>query len=108
MEEEEKEQEGNSKFLSRYCEFCNKCGKTYCGCNSSDLEEGLLNVEKPNSNPSIEKTPSPTVRNPPVGWATQSHRVVMVARENRQNMEIEQARPPSLEEEYNTDSNVSK
>ena len=32
----------------------------------------------------------------------------MVARENRQNMEIEQARPSSLEEEYNTGSNVSK
>ena len=31
----------------------------------------------------------------------------MAAMENRQNMEIEQARPPSLEEEFNTDSNVS-
>ena len=64
MEEEEENQAGNSKFLGRYCEFCDKCGKTYCWSNSSDWEEGLLNVEKPNSNPSIEKTPSPTVRNP--------------------------------------------
>ena len=105
--EEEEEQAGNKNFLGRYCEFCDKCGKTYCWCNSSDWEEGLLNVEKPNSNPSIEKTSSPTVRKPPVGWATQRHRVVMAARENRQNMDIEKVRPPSLEE-YNTDSNVSK
>ena len=57
MEEEEEKQASNSKFLGRYCEFCNKCGKTYCWCNSSDWEEGLLNIDKPNSNPSIEKTP---------------------------------------------------
>ena len=88
--------------------FADKCGETYCWCNSSDWEEGLLNVEKPNANPSIEKTPSPTIRKPPVGWSEQRCRVVMAARENRQNMEIEQARPPSLEEEFNTDSNVSK
>ena len=66
--EEEEEQSGNNKFLGRYCKFCNKCGETYCCCNSSDWEEELLNVEKPNSNPSIEKTPSPTIRKPPVGW----------------------------------------
>ena len=108
MEEEEEEQAGTSKFLGRYCEFCNKCGETHCWCNSSDWEEGLLNVEKPNSNPSIEKTLSPTVRKPPVRWAAQRCRVVIEAREIRQNMEIEQARPPSPEEEYNTDSNVSK
>ena len=106
--EEEEEEVGNNKFLGRYCEFCDKCGGTYCWCNSSDWEEGLLNVEKSNSNPSIEETLSPTIRKPPVGWATLRHRVVMTARENRQNMEIEQARPPSPEEEYNTDSNVSK
>ena len=106
MEEEEEEQAGKSKFLGRYCEFCDKCGETYCWCNSSIWEEGLLSIEDPNSNPSIEKTPSP--RKPPIGWATQRHSVVMAARENRQNMEIEQARPPSPEEEYHTDSNVSK
>ena len=105
-EEEEEEQVGKSKFLARYCEFCDKCGKTYCWCNSSDWKEGLLDVENPNSNPSIEKTSSS--RKPPIRWATQRHRVVMAARENRQNMEREQARSPSPEEEYNTDSNVSK
>ena len=50
---EEEEQPGKSKFLGRYVEFCDKCGKTYCWCNSSNWEEGLLNVEKPSSNPSI-------------------------------------------------------
>ena len=104
---EEEEQSGNNKFLGRHCKFCNKCGETYCWCNSSDWEEGLLNVEKPNSNLSVEKTPSPTIRKPPVGWSEQRWRVVMAARENRKNMEIEQARPPSLEEEFNTDSSVS-
>ena len=68
---EEEEQAVNNTFLGRYCEFCDKCGETYCWCNSSDWEEGLLNIEEPNSNPSIEKTSSPTVRKPPVGWATQ-------------------------------------
>ena len=45
--EEEEEQSGKSKFLSRYCEFCDKYGKSYCWCNSSNWEEGLLNVENP-------------------------------------------------------------
>ena len=96
--EEEEEQAGNNKFLGRYCEFCNKCGEMYCWCKSSYWEEGLLNVEKLNANPSIEKTPPPTIRKPPVGWAEHRHRVVMAARKNRQNMEIEQVRPPSAEE----------
>ena len=106
MEEEIEEQPGKSKFLGRYCEFCDKCGETYCWCNSSDWEEGLLNVENPSSNPSIERTPSPT--KPPVGWAAQRCRVVTAASENRQNTEREQARPSSPEEEYNTDINVSR
>ena len=91
-EEEEEVQAGKSKFQGRYCEFCDKCGETHCWCNSSNWEEGLLNVEDPNSTPSIEKTPSP--RKPPIGWTTQRCRVVMAARENRKNMEIEQARLP--------------
>ena len=104
--EEEEEQPSKSKFLGRYCEFYDKCGETYCWCNSSDWEEGLLNVENPSSNPSIEKTPSP--RKPPVGWAAQRCRLVMAASKNRQNTEREQARSPSPEEEYNIDSNVSR
>ena len=59
----------------------------------------MLNVKKSGSNPSIEKTPSPTLRKPPVGWAAYSHRIVRAA---------EQARPPSLAEEHSTGSNVSK
>ena len=64
--EEEEERVSNNKFLGKYCELCEKCSETYCWCNSSDWEEGLLYVENPNvhTNPSIEKTPSPTVRNP--------------------------------------------
>ena len=62
--EEEEEQSGNNKFLGKYCEFFKKSGETYCWCNSSDWEEGLLNVEKPNANLSIEKTPSATIRKP--------------------------------------------
>ena len=82
--EEEKDQTGNSRnVLGRYCKFSNKCGKTHCWCNSSDWEEGLLNVEKQNSNPSIAKTPSPTIRKPPVGWSALKHKVIMAARENR-------------------------
>ena len=67
--EEEEEGVSNNKFLGMYCELCTKCGETYCWCNSSDWGEGLLDVEKPNAdtNPSIEKTPSPTVRKPPAG-----------------------------------------
>ena len=97
--EEEEEQPDKSKFQGRYCEFCDRCGKTHCWCNSSDWEEGLLDVEKPGSNPSIEKTSSPTVRKPPAGWATHRHRIVRAA---------EQARPPPLEEEHNINVNVSK
>ena len=105
--EEEEEQAGNNKFLGKYCEFCMKCGETYCWHNSSDWEEGLLNVEKSNDNPSIKKTPSATDRKPPAGWAEQRHRVVLAARQNKQNMEIEQTRSLSLEE-FHTNSNNSK
>ena len=63
--EEEGEVEQESKFLGKYCEFCDRCGKSHCWYNSSDWEEGMLGAEKPGSNPSIEKTPSPTVRKPP-------------------------------------------
>ena len=41
-EEEEAEQE--SKFLGKYCEFCDRCGESYCWCNSSYWEEGMVNT----------------------------------------------------------------
>ena len=53
--EEEGEMEQESKFIGRYCKFCDRCGKTHWWCNSSNWEEGLLDKEKSGSNPSIEK-----------------------------------------------------
>ena len=97
--EEEGEVEQEHDFLGKYCKFCDQCSKTYCWCNSSDWEEGLLNMEDPSSNPSIEKTPSPTIRKPPVGWIKYRHRVIF---------EAEQARPTSPAEEHSTDSDVNK
>ena len=43
--EEEGEVEQESKFLGKYCKFCDRCGKTHCWCNSPDWEEGMLNTE---------------------------------------------------------------
>ena len=83
--EEEGEVEEESKFLGKYCEFCHRGGKMHYWCNSSDCEEGLVDVEKLGSNPSIEKTPSPTVRKPPVGWAMYRCRIVRAAeQQNKQ------------------------
>ena len=45
--EGEGEVEQECKFLGKYCEFCDQCGETYCWCNSSSWEEGLLNVKDP-------------------------------------------------------------
>ena len=106
--EEEEEGVSNNKFLGKYCELCVKCGETYHWCNSSDWE-GLLDVEKPNADtdPSIEKTPSPTVRKTPAGWVEQRCRTVQAAKDNRQNMVIENARSIS-QEEFNNNSNDSK
>ena len=97
--EEEGEAEQESKFLGKYCEFCDRCGESHCWCNSSDWEEGMLNTERSGFNPSIEKTPSLTVRKPPMGWAAYRHRIVKAA---------EQARPPSPAEESSIDSNIRK
>ena len=62
------ESEGEAKqertFLDKYCKFCDRCSKTHCWCNSSNWKEGLINVDDPNSNPSIEKILSPTVGRP--------------------------------------------
>ena len=59
----------------------------------------MLDIERSKFNPSIEKTPSPTTRKPPTGWATYRHKIIK---------EVEQARPPSLAEEPSTDSSISK
>ena len=60
-------------------EFCAKCNETHCWSNSSNWEEELINVDNSNSNPSIERIPSPTVRKTPVGWSTFRHRVIREA-----------------------------
>ena len=70
-------------FLGRYCEFCDRCGKTHCWCFSSNWKEGLFNLDDPNSNPSIEKIPSPTVKKPPVGWSEFRNRIIREAEETR-------------------------
>ena len=81
-EEEEGVSKSNNNFLGKHCEYCTKCGETYCWYNSSDWEEGLLDVEKSNTaNPSVQKTPFPTVRRPPAGWAEQRHREFCSKRE---------------------------
>ena len=97
--EEEGEVVQESKFLGKYCKFCDRRGKSHCWCNSSDWEEGMLNTERSGFDTSIEKTPSPTVRKPPMGWAAYRHRIDKAA---------EQAWPPSLAEEPTTESNISK
>ena len=97
--EEEGEVEQESKFLGKYCEFCDRCGESHCWCNSFDGEEGMLNTERSGFKLSIEKTLSLTVRKPPMGWAAYRHRIVKAA---------EQARPPSPAEEPITGNNTSK
>ena len=53
-------------FLARYCEYCNRSGEKCCWCFSSNWEEGL---DVNNPNPSVEISPSPTVRKPPADWS---------------------------------------
>ena len=93
--EGEVKQETN--FLGRYCEYCKRCAETCCWCFSSNWEEGL-NVDNPNSNPSIEMIPSPTVRRPSVGWSKIKCTMIKGT---------DQTRPPSLTEEVSTDSGTS-
>ena len=85
------------KFLGKYCKFCARCNETHFWCNSSNWEEELININDPNSNPSIEKIPSPTVRKSPVVWFMFRCRVIR---------EAELARPPSPAEEASTDSGI--
>ena len=71
------EESRNNSFIGNYCETCDHSGETRCWCNSSDWREELLDVETPNTNPTLEnKTPSPTVRKPPAGWVEQRRRTV--------------------------------
>ena len=86
--EEEGEVEQESKFLGRYCEFCDRCCESHCWCNFCDWGEGMLNRERSSFIPSIEKTLSPTIRKPPMGWAVYRCRIVKAA---------EQARPHHLQ-----------
>ena len=95
--ESEGEVKQERKFLGKYCEFCARCNETHCWCNSSDWEEGLINVDDPNSNHSIEKILSSTVRKPPAGWSTFRCRKIR---------EAELARLPSPAEEASTDSGI--
>ena len=106
-EEEEEEEISNNKFIGKCCDTCTKCGETYCWCNSLDWEEGLLDKENPNANtnPSLEKTPSPKNNgNPPAGWEHRC-RTVQAGKENRQNIDIENVRSVSQEEFKNGNNN---
>ena len=51
-----------TNFLGSYCEYCDRNGETHCWCFSSTWEEGL---DANNPNPSVEISPSPTIRKPP-------------------------------------------
>ena len=87
-----------TKFLGRYCEYCHKGGETHCCCFSSDWEDGLLNVNDPNTKPSIETIPFPTANKPPVGWS--EFRCTIIR-------EKDQTRPPSQTADVSTDSGTS-
>ena len=95
QKEEEEGEVSNNKFIGKYCDTCAKCGETYCWCNSLDWEEGLLDVENPNANtnPSLEKTPSPkNSTKPPAGWVKHRRRTVQAMEENKRNTVIENAK----------------
>ena len=90
----EEEEVNNDKFIGNFCETCDKCGKTRCWCNSSNLGEELVDVDNPNANPTSEnKTPSPeTVRKPPSEWAEYRRRTVNAMQENNRNILIENSK----------------
>ena len=86
---EEEEEVNNDKFIGNYCETCDKHGETRCWCNSSNWLEELIDVENPNANPTLEnKTPSPNVSKPPVGWVEHRRRAVKAVQENNRKIII--------------------
>ena len=105
--EEEEEEVSNNKFIGKYCDTGTKCGETYCWCNSSDWEEGLLDLKNPNANtnPSLEKIPSHKNNiKIPAEWVQHRCRTVQAGKEYRQN--IENARFISQEEFNNGNNNM--
>ena len=106
MEEEDGEEVSKNKFIGNYCDTCDKYGETSCWCNTSDWGEELVDIDNSNTNPTLEKTPSPTVRKPPAGWVEHRHRTVQAAKENRQNIAIENVGSISQEEFNNGNNNM--
>ena len=106
--EEEEEEVSNNVDEERQTgnghDACATCGETYCWCNSSDWG-GLLDIENSNTNPTLEKTPSPTARKPPAGWVEHRRRTVHATKENRRNIQIENSRS-NLQEEFNSNNSM--
>ena len=91
----EGEAKHKTNFLGKYCEYCNRCRETHYWCFTSNWEDGL-GANNPNS--SMEILPSPTARNPPVGWSENRCRVIK---------KTDTTGPPSPREEISTDSGTS-
>ena len=73
-----------------------------------DWVEGLLDVENPNANtnPSLEKTPTPkNGRKPLAGWVKHRRRTVQAAEENKRNVVIDNAKSIP-QEEFNSNNCV--
>ena len=103
---ETEEEVSNNKFIGNYRYTCTKCGETYCWCKSSDWEEGLLDVENPNTNLTLENTPSPeNSRKPQAGWVEHRRRTVQATKENKRNIIIENAKSIS-QEEFNSNNSM--
>ena len=101
----EEEEEVNN-FIGNYCKRCNKSGETRCWCNISDLGEELSDVETPNTNLTLEKTPSPeNGRKPPAGWVEHRRRTIQATKENKRNILIENSRS-ILQEEFSSNNSI--
>ena len=96
-------EENRLNFIGKYCE---KCVGTHnmCWCNSSDWDEGLVDIENPtNADTTLEsKRPSPTsFRQPPSRWAEFRRRTISKSKamlENSNHMAIENYKSISTEE----------